>query len=761
MRPEVERRAGAPDLTWWIDGLTVAALASGGVYAALSAAGQEQGFLLCCAFAAIHVLFLGLITRRWWVLPALTACCGAAFLAAGWALGWDAVVPWLRGAWAWAAEGLDAEAIAYGSLRPLALCACALPVSAALYACLRGWFHVAAPAVYVLALNVAANFLGLAQWLPVLLTSLGGLMLCLPRAAAAGKNRLPRRYGQILALPLAVMCLVGAYLLVPQQEGQWRVEPVRALFADVQDWYDYRFGQAAGGAAAGRAELQPLGGRLGGDLDLSPEVTLRVKAERGALVRGAVQDTYDGARWFQGWRNGRFRFDSLLWRGRRDEVFLARLPVGGHEARALYEKMTREEEMEITAQKAEISLFSPGTPKAVRVHNPSGLNAYFNLAGELFADRRYGRGASYTVRGTRLDRTLTGFDENMHRLLALTAGEEDPYEAAVRARHTHLSESLPGWVSELALKIAGNSRDDYEAMCRIEAWLTENCTYSESPGEPPEGVDFVAHFLTTREGYCTYYASAMAVMARACGLPSRYATGYGLQREGSGGRFYAARGVTAHAWAEVYFHGVGWVAFDPLSWDADAGGPAASGATGQLPTSLSPTPAPTRAPLPTAQAESDAALPPAQPASRLGIAARAALTLLAAASAFLALALAVRWLNGRQARRFELSRLLGRKGRRGAGLTLFADLERQMHLYNLDREGGETLSAWARRVDRSLRLEGDATCQEAMRAVERMIYAETDPFEEELAALALYHEQVEGALRAALGRAYLWKRAIR
>ena len=41
-----------------------------------------------------------------------------------------------------------------------------------------------------------------------------------------------------------------------------------------------------------------------------------------------------------------------------------------------------------------------------------------------------------------------------------------------------------------------------------------------------------------------------------------------------------------------------------------------------------------------------------------------------------------------------------------------------------------------RRVNRSLRVKGDATCQEAMRAAERMIYAETDPFEEELAAPA-------------------------
>ena len=39
-----------------------------------------------------------------------------------------------------------------------------------------------------------------------------------------------------------------------------------------------------------------------------------------------------------------------------------------------------------------------------------------------------------------------------------------------------------------------------------------------------------------------------------------------------------------------------------------------------------------------------------------------------------------------------------------------------------------------RRVNRSLRVKGDATCQEVMRAAERMIYAETDPIEEELAA---------------------------
>ena len=78
----------------------------------------------------------------------------------------------------------------------------------------------------------------------------------------------------------------------------------------------------------------------------------------------------------------------------------------------------------------------------------------------------------------------------------------------------------------------------------------------------PEGADFVEHFLESGKGYCTYFASAMAVMSRGIGVPSRFVIGYGLVRDGKN---YAAYTDNAHAWVECYFRGVGWVPFDPTA----------------------------------------------------------------------------------------------------------------------------------------------------------------------------------------------------
>ena len=63
-------------------------------------------------------------------------------------------------------------------------------------------------------------------------------------------------------------------------------------------------------------------------------------------------------------------------------------------------------------------------------------------------------------------------------------------------------------------------------------------------------------------GYCTYYATTMAVMLRTQGIPARMATGY-TSGERVAEDEWVVRGLNAHAWVEVYFPETGWVAFDP------------------------------------------------------------------------------------------------------------------------------------------------------------------------------------------------------
>ena len=62
-------------------------------------------------------------------------------------------------------------------------------------------------------------------------------------------------------------------------------------------------------------------------------------------------------------------------------------------------------------------------------------------------------------------------------------------------------------------------------------------------------------------GYCQYYASAMAIMARSLGLPARVAVGFAPGRAAGDGP-YLVREANAHAWAEIYFPGYGWQIFE-------------------------------------------------------------------------------------------------------------------------------------------------------------------------------------------------------
>ena len=79
----------------------------------------------------------------------------------------------------------------------------------------------------------------------------------------------------------------------------------------------------------------------------------------------------------------------------------------------------------------------------------------------------------------------------------------------------------------------------------------------------PTGADALSTFLfTTHRGYCEQFASAMAVLVRALGIPARVAVGFtGGQSDGNGG--YTVTTADAHAWPEVWFRGVGWVRFEP------------------------------------------------------------------------------------------------------------------------------------------------------------------------------------------------------
>jgi len=132
--------------------------------------------------------------------------------------------------------------------------------------------------------------------------------------------------------------------------------------------------------------------------------------------------------------------------------------------------------------------------------------------------------------------------------------------------YTQLPENLPGRVYELACELTSNADTTYEKVKSIESYLRKNYNYTLTPGYTPEGQDFVDYFLfESRQGYCSYYATAMCIMTRAVGIPARYVEGFVLPDKSDDYGYYHVTNQNAHAWTEVYLEGIGWVSFEPTT----------------------------------------------------------------------------------------------------------------------------------------------------------------------------------------------------
>ena len=107
----------------------------------------------------------------------------------------------------------------------------------------------------------------------------------------------------------------------------------------------------------------------------------------------------------------------------------------------------------------------------------------------------------------------------------------------------------------------------YEAKSRIRSCLAEMVEYDESPVALPEDADPVSSFLQeTGRGSAVQYATAAVMMLRYYGIPARYVEGYLVTPDMVSGKTgettLTLTADDAHAWAEYYEDGVGWIPFE-------------------------------------------------------------------------------------------------------------------------------------------------------------------------------------------------------
>lgn len=145
------------------------------------------------------------------------------------------------------------------------------------------------------------------------------------------------------------------------------------------------------------------------------------------------------------------------------------------------------------------------------------------------------------------------------------------YSDQMRATYLQLPRSLDPRIPELARQITRSENNPYDRAVALEYYLRRNFAYTLNlTGRASQ--DPLAHFLfESRAGHCEYFASAMAVMLRTLGIPSREVNGFLPGEFNDVGGDYIVRASDAHSWVEAYFPGSGWITFDPTPPAQDSG----------------------------------------------------------------------------------------------------------------------------------------------------------------------------------------------
>lgn len=267
-----------------------------------------------------------------------------------------------------------------------------------------------------------------------------------------------------------------------------------------------------------------------------PEIKDNPPARIALYLRGTAFDTYDGRAWKRS-RTHHVRADQS-----GDLVRLTRYPDPARDQRLIIDLEPIEPPV----------LFLPPGAVGLRLGAPTapllGRHAKVTTGGE--GELRY---ESPEERGIRYEVYLGA------------PGERAAHEltAEARQRYLKLPSSLPKRVTELARSWVGAEQDPLRQAKLIEARLRRDYRYDlESPsGAEPDPLD---HFLfVSKRGHCEFYSTAMAVMLRSLGVPSRNATGFIGGTYNSFGKFYAVRQGDAHSWVEVHLPDRGWTRFDP------------------------------------------------------------------------------------------------------------------------------------------------------------------------------------------------------
>jgi transglutaminase-like putative cysteine protease len=144
-----------------------------------------------------------------------------------------------------------------------------------------------------------------------------------------------------------------------------------------------------------------------------------------------------------------------------------------------------------------------------------------------------------------------------------------------KRRALQLPEDFSPRIRDLAGDLARGSENPREVSRRMLAFFGRDFSYTLEV--PPPGGDPLEEFLFEhRSGYCEYFASSLALLLRAAGVPARVVAGYLGGEYNDNGNYYLVTQAAAHTWVEAWLGEEGWTRLDPTPAAQELGGTMAS-----------------------------------------------------------------------------------------------------------------------------------------------------------------------------------------
>ncbi|ETA80391.1 DUF3488 and transglutaminase-like domain-containing protein [Youngiibacter fragilis] len=270
--------------------------------------------------------------------------------------------------------------------------------------------------------------------------------------------------------------------------------------------------------------------KLGGDVSIDDREALRAKGDNPVYLRGSVKSRYTGSSWLvdeMGYTAGGRVEDYRL-------LVLNAVTAGYAEAIKTIEVYPLSD---MTS-----TLFNTLNTREVYFNN-SIQRVFYNGDFQIFTANKQSS-ERYTVEY---------YYEPIVRQ-ELISRDFGPSVRSRNLRYLELPSHSPDFldIRDLAIDVAGNASTNYEKAVAITEYLKTNYSYSLTPGTYDPGSDFVREFLFGETGgYCVHFASALAMMLRINGVPTRYVEGFKISGEKASDGSYVIRNSDAHAWTEV------------------------------------------------------------------------------------------------------------------------------------------------------------------------------------------------------------------